>query len=691
MTRLLTLWTLLLLSGPARAEDPPAPPAPPTAFEQLDKQFGELFVAPLASLLFYDLYFWDNTLPLGEGVGERVKDEEIVGYDAATGYAYARRFEAPAADARVQLAEPREVQIAGINLIITPREEGRLSAELKSGQTVDITGRRTTQLDQLVPPPEGLPESALNREEGVDRVLVRDLAPFGVPVEVRDGVATTLTTRFTLPPTALVPRVGDTVVVGEETAEVVGINGDKLDLRDADRRQSAEPLKNTTQISLPFIVTWLVLGAVFFTLRMGFISIRAFRHAIDVTLGHYDHAGDRGEISHFQALNSALSATVGLGNIAGVAVAVGVGGPGAVFWLIVAGFLGMSSKFTECTLGQMYRVTDAKGHLSGGPMRYLHLGLAELGLGGFGRVLAIVFAVMCIGGSFGGGNMFQANQSYVAVAEQIPFLADKAWLYGAFLAVITGVVIIGGIKSIGAAASVIVPVMCGIYVLAALFVLAVNLGQIPAAFGSIISGAFTPEAGYGGLLGVLITGFRRAAFSNEAGIGSASIAHSAAATEEPVREGIVALLEPFIDTIVICTMTGLVVVVTGVYKTHPGEGVLMTSEAFRTVIPWFPAVLALTVFLFAYSTMISWSYYGERCWAYLFGEGYSLFYRGIFLMFVFFGAVFKLGNVLDFSDLMVLGMAFPNIIGLFLLSGKVRAALDDYWGRYTSGQMKRER
>ena len=263
MTRLLTLWTLLLLSGPARAEDPPAPPAPPTAFEQLDKQFGELFVAPLASLLFYDLYFWDNTLPLGEGVGERVKDEEIVGYDAATGYAYARRFEAPAADARVQLTEPREVQIAGINLIITPREEGRLSAELKSGQTVDIAGRRTTQLDQLVPPPEGLPESALNREEGVDRVLVRDLAPFGVPVEVRDGVATTLTTRFTLPPTALVPRVGDTVVVGEETAEVVGINGDKLDLRDADRRQSAEPLKNTTQISLPFIVTWLVLGAVF--------------------------------------------------------------------------------------------------------------------------------------------------------------------------------------------------------------------------------------------------------------------------------------------------------------------------------------------------------------------------------------------------------------------------------------------
>lgn len=691
MTRLLTLWTLLMLSGPARAEDPPAPTAPPTAFEQLDQKFGELFVGPLASLLFYDLLFWDNELPLGEGVGSRVKDEEIVSYDAAAGYSFARRFEAPAADARVQLSEPREVTIAGLALVITPREEGRLSAELKSGQPVDITGRRTTRLDQLVPPPEGLPEAALTQEEGVERLLVRDLAPFGVPVEVRDGVATTLTTRFTLPPTAIVPKVGDTVVVGDETAEVVEIKADKLDLRDVDRRQDVAPLKNPGQVSLPFIVTWLVLGAIYFTLRMGFISIRGFRHAIDVTLGHYDKAGDRGEISHFQALNSALSATVGLGNIAGVAVAVGLGGPGAVFWLIVAGFLGMSSKFTECTLGQMYRVTDAQGHLSGGPMRYLHLGLQELGLGSFGRVLALVFAVMCIGGSFGGGNMFQANQSYVAVAEQIPYLADKAWIYGLFLAVITGAVIIGGIKSIGAAASVIVPVMCGIYVIASLFVLAVNWEQLPAAFGSILAGAFTPEAGYGGLLGVLITGFRRAAFSNEAGIGSASIAHSAAATEEPVREGIVALLEPFIDTIVICTMTGLVVVVTGVYKTHPGEGVLMTSEAFRTVIPWFPAVLALTVFLFAYSTMISWSYYGERCWAYLFGEGYSLLYRSIFLVFVFFGAVFKLGNVLDFSDLMVLGMAFPNIIGLFLLSGKVRAALDDYWGRYTSGQMKPER
>lgn len=691
MTRLLTLLTLLSFSGVARAEDPPAPPAEKTAFEQLDQRFGELFVAPLASLLFYDLYFWDNTLPLGEGVGQRVKDEEIVSYDAATGYAYARRFEAPAAEARVQLSEPREVTIEGLALVITPREEGRLSAELKSGQTVDITGRRTTRLDQLVPPPEGLPESALTQEEGVERLLVRDLAPFGVPVEVRDGVATTLTTRFTLPPAALVPKVGDTVVVGDETAEVVEIKADKLDLRDADRRQDAAPLKNPGQVSLPFIVTWLVLGAIFFTLRMGFISIRGFRHAIDVTLGRYDHAGDRGEISHFQALSSALSATVGLGNIAGVAVAVGLGGPGAVFWLIVAGFLGMSSKFTECTLGQMYRVTDSQGHLSGGPMRYLHLGLQELGLGSFGRVLAVVFAVMCIGGSFGGGNMFQANQSYVAVAEQLPFLADKAWIYGLFLAVITGAVIIGGIKSIGAAASVIVPVMCGVYVIASLFVLAVNWEQLPAAFGAILAGAFTPEAGYGGLLGVLITGFRRAAFSNEAGIGSASIAHSAAATEEPVREGIVALLEPFIDTIVICTMTGLVVVVTGVYKTHPGEGVLMTSEAFRTVIPWFPAVLALTVFLFAYSTMISWSYYGERCWAYLFGEGYSLLYRIIFLVFAFLGAVFKLGNVLDFSDLMVLGMAFPNIIGLFLLSGKVRTALDDYWGRYTSGQMKPER
>lgn len=441
------------------------------------------------------------------------------------------------------------------------------------------------------------------------------------------------------------------------------------------------------EISLPAVVVWLVLGAIYFTFKMAFINLRGFQHSIDVVRGIYDNPDDEGEVSHFQALSSALSATVGLGNIAGVAVAVSVGGPGAIFWMIVAGFLGMSSKFTECTLGQMYRVKDANGNVSGGPMRYLHKGLEELGMGGLGKVLSTVFALMCIGGSFGGGNMFQANQSYAAIADIMPFDLSPV-LYGVVLAVLVGIVIIGGIKSIGRVAEIIVPFMCGIYLLAGSYILLVNASQIPSAFSVIFVQAFAPVSVAGGVLGVLIQGFRRAAFSNEAGVGSASIAHSAAATDEPVREGIVALLEPFIDTIIVCTMTGLVVVITGAYQQEGLEGVAMTSQAFGSAISWFPSVLSLAVFFFAFSTMISWSYYGERCATFLFGEKASLPYKMIFLVFVVLGSVIKLGNVIDFSDLMILGMAFPNILGLFLLSGKVREQLDDYWGRLTSGEMK---
>ncbi len=443
-------------------------------------------------------------------------------------------------------------------------------------------------------------------------------------------------------------------------------------------------------LQLPFIVFWLIAGAVFFTLRFGFVNIRAFKHAWIVTTGRYDDPDDPGEVTHFQALSSALSATVGLGNIAGVAVAVAVGGPGAVFWMIVAGFLGMSSKFTECTLGQMYREVGEDGQILGGPMRYLQYGLDQLGLPRLGRVLAVMFAIMCIGGSFGGGNMFQANQSYAQVADVLPFFAGGwgALAYGLILAFLVGVVIIGGIRRIGQVAGFIVPVMCGIYLVAGLFIILTNFDRVGTALGKIVGEAFTPEAGFGGALGVLVTGFRRAAFSNEAGVGSASIAHSAAATDEPVREGIVALLEPFIDTILVCTMTGLVVVITGAYEGGGHEGVLMTSKAFATVLPWFPNVLSLAVFLFAFSTMISWSYYGERCWAFLFGAQFSMAYRVLFLGFVVLGSVLKLGNVIDFSDLMILGMSFPNILGAVLLSGKVRDALMSYWSRYKSGEMQ---
>ncbi|MBC8328695.1 MAG: alanine:cation symporter family protein [Planctomycetes bacterium] len=448
--------------------------------------------------------------------------------------------------------------------------------------------------------------------------------------------------------------------------------------------------------SVPLVVAWLVLGAIYFTLRMGFINLKGFKHAIDVTRGRYDNPNDEGEVSHFQALASALSATVGLGNIAGVAIAVSLGGPGAILWMIIAGFLGMSSKFVECTLGQKYREVRPDGRVMGGAMFYLSKGLAELGLAPLGKVLAVMFAVICIGASFGGGNTFQVNQSLNAVKETVPFLAENRWVYGLIMAGLTGVVIIGGIKRIAQTAEKIVPAMCLIYVAACLYVLFKFSAQIPAAFGSIIDGAFNPSAAYGGFIGVLVQGFKRAAFSNEAGVGSAAIAHSAARTEFPVREGIVALLEPFIDTIVVCTMTGLVIVITGVYDTaaHPellhyvtdNDGAGLTSQAFGQTLSWFPYVLSVAVALFAFSTMISWSYYGERCWAWLFGDRSSMIYRVLFLVFVFLGSIITSKNVLDFGDLMILTMAFPNVLGVLFLSGGVKRDLNVYLSKLKNGE-----
>jgi AGCS family alanine or glycine:cation symporter len=354
---------------------------------------------------------------------------------------------------------------------------------------------------------------------------------------------------------------------------------------------------NGQGVSVPFVVAWLFCGAVFFTVRMGFINLRGFWHAVKVTKGDYDDPEHTGEVSHFQALASALSATVGLGNIAGVAIAVGMGGPGAVLWLIVAGFLGMSSKFSECSLGMLYRKIDRDGTVSGGPMHYLYDGLREQGLAPLGKLLAVMFALMCIGGSFGGGCAFQVGQSLGAVEQQIPWLAEHRWAYGLFMAVLVGIVIIGGIRRIAATADKIVPFMCGLYVLSCFYILAANYDRILPAVQTILDGAFTGRGVAGGVVGVAIIGIRRAAFSNEAGVGSASIAHSAAKTEQPISEGIVALLEPFIDTVVICTMTGLVIVVTGCYdKTVPAYAALMaankgaqlTSLAFGTAGPLFP-------------------------------------------------------------------------------------------------------
>ncbi|NDG53693.1 MAG: alanine:cation symporter family protein [Flavobacteriia bacterium] len=443
--------------------------------------------------------------------------------------------------------------------------------------------------------------------------------------------------------------------------------------------------------SIPIVVVWLVFGALFFTIKMNFINVRAFKHAIDLVRGKYDDPNDEGEVSHFQALATALSATVGLGNIAGVAVAITVGGPGATFWMIVAGLLGMSSKFVECTLGVKYRVVNENGEVSGGPMYYLKNGLAKYGYGNIGKVLAVLFAILCIGGSFGGGNMFQANQAYAQLSGQFPMLSGNGPMFGFLLAILVGTVIIGGIKSIARVTEKIVPFMAVLYVAAALVILVVNFSEIGNAFAMIFKGAFAPSAAFGGFIGVIIQGFRRAAFSNEAGVGSASIAHSATKTNEPVSEGIVSLLEPFIDTVVICTMTALVIIVTGMSGVQGVEGAQLTSQAFESVISWFPYVLVIAIFLFAFSTMISWSYYGLKSWTYLFGSSKKseLVYKLIFLVFIIVGSSVKLGAVLDFSDMMILAMAFPNILGLLILSGEVKIDLKEYLNKVKSGVIKK--
>jgi AGCS family alanine or glycine:cation symporter len=440
---------------------------------------------------------------------------------------------------------------------------------------------------------------------------------------------------------------------------------------------------------IPFIVIWLVFGALFFTIRMGFINIRGFKHAIALARGKYDDPNAPGQVTHFQALATAVSGTVGLGNIAGVAVAVSLGGAGATFWMIVCGLLGMSSKFVECTLGVKYRDILSDGRVFGGPMNYLRYGLAKRNMSGFGKVLAGVFAVLAIGASFGGGNMFQANQSFEQLSGQFPVLAGNGFWFGVVTAILVGVVIIGGIRSIAKVTEKVVPLMASIYVLAALAVIIMNIGNVAPAFAAIVDGAFSPSALKGGIVGVLVVGFQRAAFSNEAGVGSAAIAHSAAKTNHPPSEGFVALMEPFIDTVVVCTLTALVLIFTGMHEVEGMAGAQLTSDAFGSQISWFPYVLGVAVFLFAFSTMISWSYYGMRAWTYLFGKSTKseLTYKILFMVFVVIGASVSLGAVLVFSDMMILAMSFPNIIGLYIMSGEVRADLAAYWQKLKANEL----
>ncbi len=455
-----------------------------------------------------------------------------------------------------------------------------------------------------------------------------------------------------------------------------------------------------------WIVAWLVIAASIFTLYFGFIQFRVWRHSLHLVAGKYSDPNDAGEVSHFQALATALSGTVGLGNIAGVAVAVSIGGAGATFWMILAGLLGMASKFTECTLGVKYRNEYPDGTVSGGPMYYITKGFAERGVGG-GRFLAILFAIFCVLGSLGGGNMFQANQAHQQIAGIVG--EYPGWITGVVFAAIVFAVIVGGLKSIARVTEKVVPFMGILYVGVALVILIMNADSIGWAFGEIINGAFTGNGIVGGMVGALIQGFRRAAFSNEAGVGSAAIAHSAVRTKEPITEGFVSLLEPFIDTVVICTMTALVIIITGQLMTDPetglyilteggqvatatgATGVGLTSAAFASVLPWFPYLLAVAVILFAFSTMISWAYYGLKAWTYLFGEGQTqeLVFKCIFCLFVIIGAAASLGPVIDFSDAAIFAMAVCNIIGLYVLMPVVKRELDSYLARLKSGEIRR--
>jgi AGCS family alanine or glycine:cation symporter len=436
----------------------------------------------------------------------------------------------------------------------------------------------------------------------------------------------------------------------------------------------------------PLIVLWLIFAATFFTIRLGFPNIRLFKHAIDVVMGKYDDPNDSGQVSHFQALATALSGTIGLGNIAGVAIAIQLGGPGASLWMTLAGFVGMTSKFMECGLATKYRIVEADGTVEGGPMYYIKKGFADRGMSGIGQILSYSFTFLLILATLG-TSVFQSNQAAAALIEIIPAIPN--WLFGIMIATIIGFVLIGGITRIVTITDKLTPGMAILYIIACVTILINNFSLIPDAITTIITSAFAPHAVAGGVIGSIVIGIRRSCFSNEAGIGTAAIAHAAVKTNEPLREGIVALLEPFIDTIVICNLTAITIVSTGVYATVPQgrSGIGITTEAFRTIADWFPMILLICVLLFAISTLVAWSYYGQQAWIYLFGKSTIVIYHCIYILFAFLGTIVSLRSVVDFSDMMSLSMAVPNLIACYLLANEVSADLKDYLHRLNSGQM----
>ena len=457
-------------------------------------------------------------------------------------------------------------------------------------------------------------------------------------------------------------------------------------------------------VSVPLLIWVIFLGALFCTFFFKFINISALKHSLDIIRGKYDDPKHKGEISHFQALTSALSATIGLGNIAGVAVAIYTGGPGAVFWMIVLAFLGMSIKFASCSLALMYRKTDADGRVYGGPMYYLEIGFKELfknkAIVLLGSSMAIIYAICIIGASFGAGNMFQINQMATIIVDTFQVSEAQQPFAFRFIAVVmivaTGLVTLGGIKRIGKVTSKVVPLMCIVYVAASLYIIVVHIDQLASTIGLIVTMAFTKNAAFGGFVGVLIMGFKRAAFSSEIGLGSAAIAHASAKTDHPIREGLVGMVGPMID-IFVCSMTALVIVITGTWDGQDStvEGIKLTKTAYETTIGGFGYVLSIAIILFAYSTMISWAYYGEKGWAYFCDKiGFlntkrKYIYHVVFLCFIYIGATNSFTHVIDFADLMILSIAFPNIIGVFFLAKKIKSELDSYMSKLKKGEMKK--
>ena len=435
---------------------------------------------------------------------------------------------------------------------------------------------------------------------------------------------------------------------------------------------------NIAGLDVPVIAFWLITAGFIFSLYFRFPNVRYFGLALKIVRGQYTREDEPGDLTHFQALSAALSGTVGIGNIAGVAVAISIGGPGAMFWMILAGLLGMATKMVECTLGVSYRRINADGTVSGGPMYYIRKGLAERGLARLGGFLATLFAVFGIGGSI---TLFQVNQAFTQFSEATGFQDGLA--FGIVVAFAVGLAIIAGVRVIGVVAQTLVPLMAFIYLAAGFIILCLHVEQVPAAFASIFVEAFAPEGVSGGVIGAVIIGLQRAVYSNEAGTGSAAIAHSAVKTREPASEGLVALLEPFIDTIVVSTMTALIVIVTGAYKIQGLSGIEITSAAYASVFPWFPNVLAVAVILFAYTTMLTWAYYGTKCWTYLAGESYwiELGYKLVYCLFLSTGAVISMNAALDFVDAMFFAMAIPNVITLYILGPQVKREIEGYVAR----------